>query len=82
MEHHVFTPLCYFLCNSTLRLNKLPFFTDTALKDISTSETLISLSKEKSRHKILSVKKIVGKKLRQWENNSTLFTDKYFCRAI
>ena len=41
-----------------------------------------TLSEKKSRHKISSVKKIVGKTFRHWENNSSLFTDDFFCLAI
>ena len=37
---------------------------------------------KKSRHKILSVKKIVGKIYPYWQNNSSLFTDDFFCLDI
>ena len=39
---------------------------------------LYTLSEKKSWHKISSVKKIVGKKFRHWQNNSSLFTDEFF----
>ena len=38
--------------------------------------------KKKSGHEILSEKKIVGKKVRHWQNNSSLYTDEFFCLAI
>ena len=41
-----------------------------------------TLSEEKSGHEILSEKKIVGKKVRHWQNNSSLYTDEFFCLAI
>ena len=42
----------------------------------------IPYRKKKSRHKISSVKKIVGKKFRHWESNLSLFSDEFFCLAI
>ena len=42
----------------------------------------IPYRKKKSRHKISQVKQIVGKKFHLWQNNSSLFTDDFFCLAI
>ena len=42
----------------------------------------IPYGKQKSWHKISLVKTMVGKKFRRWQNNSSLFTDEFFCPAI
>ena len=34
--------------------------------------------RKKTRHEISSVKKIVGKKFRHWQNNQSLFTEEFF----
>ena len=46
------------------------------------SQYLIPYRKKKSGHKISSVKIIVGKKFRHWQNNSLHFTDEFFNPAI
>ena len=52
----------------------------TQMKNVNNFQ--IPYRKKKIRHKISSVKKIVGKKFRHWPNNSSLLTDGFFCLAI
>ena len=52
----------------------------TQMKNVNNFQ--IPYRKKKIRHKISSVKKIVGKKFRHWPNNSSLLTDGIFCLAI
>ena len=40
------------------------------------------IRRKKSRHKISLVKKIVSRKFCHWQDNSSLFTDEFFCLAI
>ena len=41
------------------------------------SANKLPYQKKKSRHKIPSVKKIIDKKFRHWQNNSSLFTNEF-----
>ena len=43
---------------------------------------LIPYRKKKSRHKILTVKEVVGEKFHHWQNNPSLFTDAFFFLVI
>ena len=52
-------------------------FSDSAkFKSTISDEKLLPYRKKKSQYKILSVK------FRHWQNNSSLFTDEFFCLAI
>ena len=48
----------------------------TQMKNVNNFQ--IPYRKKKIRHKISSVKKIVGKKFRHWPNNSSLLTAGFF----